>query len=32
MDGGDKAIDVQQIVQSTLDGAHVASRDELVLP
>lgn len=32
MDGGDKAVDVQQTLQSTLDGTHVASGAEQELP
>lgn len=32
MDGGDKAVDVQQTLQSTLDGNHVASGAEQELP
>ena len=32
MDGGDKVVDVQQALQSTLDGTHVASRVDQELP
>lgn len=32
MDGGDKVVDVQQTLQSTLDGTHAASGAEQELP